>query len=185
MRQQGGLNRLYRSLDDTAKLKANDKAIYTEGVELLMAEKDEDDHARIKYGTDRWTREPSEIAARKLYTQVDDIDGYLKSAQNSDNLVQGKLKDSENVLRLLTGTNRDLEQYVPSSRKVTITPQVARESSQLRSCLDEVSRMENRRKRKIETLMDKAKADNFREFGSLSLCGRASLTPSHYRSCVT
>jgi programmed cell death 6-interacting protein len=170
MRQQDGLNRLYRSLDDTAKLKANDKVIYAEGVELLMAEKDEDDRARIKYGTDRWTREPSEITAKKLYTQVDDIDGYLKSAQNSDNLVQAKLKDSENVLRVLTGTNRDLELYVPSSRRVTITPQVARELSQLRSCLNEVSRIENRRKRKIETLRDKAKADNIRKFLDRYLC---------------
>ena len=171
MRQQDGLNRLYRSLEDTAKLKTNDEAIYTEGVELLMAEKDEDDRALIKYGTDRWTREPSEVAAKKLYTQVGDIDGYLKSAQNSDDLVQGKLKDSENILQILTRTNRDLELYVPSSRKVTITPQVARELSRLRSCLNEVSRMENRRKYKIEDLKDKAKADNIRRFRSLYLRG--------------
>lgn len=162
MRQQDGLNRLFRSLEDTAKLKTNDKAIYTEGVELLMAERDEDDRARTKYGTDRWTREPSEFAAKKLYTQIDDIDGYLESAQKSDELVQGKLKHSENVLQVLAGTNSDLEQYVPSSQKVAITPQVARELSRLRGFLNEVSRMENRRKRKIEILKDKAKADNIR-----------------------
>lgn len=164
MRQQDGLNRLHRSLEDTAKLKANDKAVYTEGVELLTAEKDEDDRARAKYGTDRWTREPSEVAARKIYTQASDIDGYLTSAQNSDDLVKGKLKDSEDVLRVLTGTNRDLESYVPCSRRAAITPQVQQESSRLRGCLNEVSRLENRRKRKIQALKDKAKADDISRF---------------------
>lgn len=168
MRQQDGLNRLRRSLEDTAKLKDNDKGVYTEGVELLTAEKDEDDRARAKYGTDRWAREPSETAARNLYTQASDIDGYLTSAQNSDDLVKGKLKDSEDVLRVLTGTNRDLESYVPCTRRSAITPQVQQESSRLRGCLNEVSRLENRRTRKIQTLKDKAKAD---DIGRFSLAG--------------
>lgn len=164
MRQQDALNRLRRSITDTEKLKANDKMIYNEGVELLMAEKDEDDRARSKYGTDRWVREPSEAAADKLYTKSNEIDGYLKSAQSSDSLIEGKIKDSEPVLRVLTGTNRDLEAFVPSSRRATITPFVERESSKLRSCLNEVSRIENRRKRKVEALKDKAQADDIRKW---------------------
>ena len=163
MRQQDGLNRLHRSLQDTAKLKANDKVIYTEGVELLRAEKDEDNRARAKYGTDRWARAPSEKAAEKVYTQSTEIEGYLASADSSDKLVQNKLRDSERIFRVLTGTNRELEAYVPSSRRAVLTPQVERESSRLRSSLNEVSRLENRRKRKIETLREKSKADSIRK----------------------
>ncbi|EAS33149.3 pH signal transduction protein PalA [Coccidioides immitis RS] len=159
IRQQDGLNRLYRSLEDTSKLKANDKAIYTEGVELLMAEKEEDNRARTKYGTDRWTRLPSKQAAEKLYTKVHEFDGYLASADKSDSLVYKKLRESEHVLRVLTATNRELEAYVPSSRKATVTPQVERESNRLRGSLNDVTRLENRRKRKIEALREKAKAD--------------------------
>ncbi|KAL2013934.1 hypothetical protein VTN00DRAFT_1459 [Thermoascus crustaceus] len=160
VRQQDGLNRLRRSLEDTAKVKANDKAVYNEGVELLAAEKAEDDAARTKYGTDRWTREPSEVAAQKIYTTASEINGYFTSAQSSDDLVEGKLRDNEKVLRVLTGTNRDLESYVPSSRRAEITPQVEQESSRLRSCLNEVSRLENRRKRRIQELKDKARSDD-------------------------
>ncbi|EEP80764.1 pH-response regulator protein palA/RIM20 [Uncinocarpus reesii 1704] len=159
IRQQDGLNRLHRSLEDTSKLKANDRAIYTEGVELLRAEKEEDERARSKYGTDRWSRSPSEQAAEKLYTSVREIDGYLASAHNSDNLIHKKLREFERVLRVLTGTNRDLEAYVPSSKKATVTPQVERESSRLRGSLNEVARLENRRRRKIEALREKAKVD--------------------------
>ncbi|KAK2803982.1 hypothetical protein FQN50_006788 [Emmonsiellopsis sp. PD_5] len=160
IRQQDGLNRLRLSLKDTAKLKANDKAIYTEGVELLMAEKDEDDRARAKHGTDRWTREPSEVAGKNLYTQATEIDGYLASAASSDKLVEDKLAESERVLRVLTGSNRELEAYVPSSRRATVTAQVEREAGRLRGCLNEVGRLESRRRRRVEALREKVREDS-------------------------
>jgi programmed cell death 6-interacting protein len=164
LRQQDALNRLRRSLEDTAKVKANDKAVYTEGVDLLSAEKEEDERARAKYGTARWTREPSEVAGQKVYTTASEINSYFTSAQSTDDLIQGKLRDAEPVLRVLTGTNRDLESYVPSSRRAAITPESERESSRLRSCLNEVSRLENRRKRRIQVLKDKARSDDISEY---------------------
>ena len=160
MRQQGGLHELRRSLEDTAKVKANDRAVYQEGVELLAAEKAEDDASRRRYGTDRWNREPSESAAPKIYATSNDINGYFASAQNSDNLVERKIKDFEAIFIVLTGTNRDLEHYVPSSRRAAIPPELEQESIRLRGCLSEVSRLESRRKRRIQSLKDKARADD-------------------------
>ncbi|KAJ5683260.1 hypothetical protein N7462_006425 [Penicillium macrosclerotiorum] len=160
MRQQDGLNRLRRSVEDTATVKSNDRFIYNEGVELLATEKAEDNAARRKYGTDRWSRQSSEAAAPKIYNTSKEINGYFTSAQSSDDLVERKLRDSEAVFRVLTGTNRDLESYVPSSRRAAIPPEVEQESIKLRSCLSEVSRMENRRRRRIQTLKDKARADD-------------------------
>ncbi|OJJ44785.1 hypothetical protein ASPZODRAFT_121236 [Penicilliopsis zonata CBS 506.65] len=160
MRQQDGQYRLRRSLEDTAKIKANDKAVYQEGVEILAAEKAEDDAARRKYGTERWSREASEVAGLKVYTTSTEINGYFTSAQSSDELVERKMKDSEAVFRVLTGTNRDLEAYVPSSRRAAITPEAERESIRLRSCLNDVSRLENRRKRRIQTVKDKGRSDD-------------------------
>jgi programmed cell death 6-interacting protein len=160
LRQKDGLYRLKRSMEDTSKLKANDKAIHTEGVELLKAEKAEDENARAKYGTDRWSRQPSEVVGQKLWAQSTEIEGYLKSAGSSDDLVQNKMREVEPVLKVLTGTNRELESYVPSSRRATMTPQIEREVGRLRTCLNEVSRLESRRKRKIEALKEKAKSDD-------------------------
>ena len=160
LRQQDGLYRLKRSMEDTAKLKASDQSIYQEGVQLLRAEKLEDKRARAKFGTERWARETSEVALQKVYGQSTDIEGYLKSANSSDDLVQTKMRESEGVLRVLTGTNRDLESFVPSSRGATVTPQIERELTRLRSCLHEVGRLESRRKRQIEALIEKAKSDD-------------------------
>ncbi|PLB37277.1 putative pH signal transduction protein PalA [Aspergillus candidus] len=160
MRQQDGFYRLRRSIEDTATVKANDKAVYNEGVELLAAEKAEDDASRRRYGTERWSRDSSESAAAKLYKTSGEIDGYFTSAQSSDNLVEQKLRDSEAVFRVLTGTNRDLEMYVPSSRRAAIPPEVEQESSRLRGCLSDVSRLESRRKRRAQALKDKARSDD-------------------------
>jgi programmed cell death 6-interacting protein len=164
LRQQDGLYRLKRSMEDTSKLKANDRATYAEGVELLMAEKAEDDSARAKYGSDRWSRQPSDVAGQKLWTQSVEIEGYLTSAASSDDLVQKKMRESERVLNVLTGTNRDLEAYIPSSRRATMTPQIEREVGRLRTGLNEVNRLESRRKRKVETLREKARFDDISKY---------------------
>lgn len=148
------------SVHEIAKLKSNDTLIYQEGVELLRSEASEDERAKLKYGTDRWIRQPSQQAAEKLYSQVTEIDGYLKSAENSDELVKGKVKECESVLQVLSGTERDLEEYVPSSRRAAVQPHVERAARDLRAALNEVSRLESRRKRIVETLRDKAKADD-------------------------
>ncbi|KAJ5134007.1 hypothetical protein N7476_002774 [Penicillium atrosanguineum] len=160
MRQQDALNRLRRSVEDTATVKFNDRSVYNEGVELLAAEKAEDNAARRKYGTERWNRATSEAAAPKVYNSSTEINGYFTSARSSDDLVERKLRDSESVFRVLTGSNRDLESYVPSSRRANIPPEVEREIIKLRSCLSEVNRMENRRRRRIQTWKDKARADD-------------------------
>ena len=160
IRQQEGLHRLRRTMHEISKLRANDAATYNEGVEVLKSESAEDDRAKLKYGTDRWTRQASQQAAEPMYRQAAEIEGYLKSANSSDELVKGKLKECEAVLQLLCGTDRDLEDYVPSSRRATITPNVERAISALRAQLNEVSRLENRRKKTIEKLRDKAKKDD-------------------------
>ena len=160
LRQQDGLYRLKRSVEDISKLRLNDQSILQEGVDLLKAEKFEDDRVRNKYGTERWTREPSEVALKKLYDQSAALQGYLNSAASSDDLVKTKIRSHESVFHVLTGTNRDLESYIPSSRVAHLTPQIERASTQLRSVLNDITRIETRRKRKGQALKDKAKADD-------------------------
>lgn len=101
MHQQGGIRTLLRSMDDIAKLKATDYAIYQEAVEMLEAEAKEDDTLRAKHGTDRWTREPSKTAGAGLWAHVDEYNGILKSAENSDRVVKNKMEENEELLRLL------------------------------------------------------------------------------------
>lgn len=160
IRQQDGLHRLRRSLREIATLRENDASIYQEGVDYLLSEADEDNAARLKYGTDRWSRLPSQKAAEKLYAQAAEIDGYLKSAKKSDDLVENRIRESERIFQILAGSPRDLEEYVPSSRKLAVTSQVEIAATNLRDALNKVNDLGIRRKRAIGTLRDKAKADD-------------------------
>ncbi|KAI9054076.1 hypothetical protein LZ554_001247 [Drepanopeziza brunnea f. sp. 'monogermtubi'] len=160
IRQADALNRLQRSFSDTAKLKASDDAMFAEGRELLQAEQSENEKLLMKYGTDRWARLDSKSAAAKLYTQVGEIEGYLRSAQNSDQLVISKYRECEDMLRVLSSSDRDIANFVPSSRRAAIPPKIEEEVSRLRKSLDELKRLETRRGRKIEALRDKAKKDD-------------------------
>lgn len=160
IRQQDGINRLLRSMEDTRKLIYTNQAAYQEGVDCLKSEVEEDESARRRYGTERWTRQPPEQAAPQLFAQIDEIDGYFKASTNSDNIVKAKLNENEQFIRLLSGSDYELENYVPSGRRPTITGDVEREAGKLRGCFNEVSRLENRRRRKIEVLRTKAKQDD-------------------------
>ncbi|MCJ1380577.1 pH-response regulator protein palA/rim20 [Xylographa soralifera] len=161
VRQQQGIHKIRRAMHDVETLKANDIAIYQEGIELLRLEASEDEKAKMKHGTERWTRPSSRQAGAKLYQQQALIgDQYLKPANDNDDSVKSKFKECESVLRILDGTDRDLEEYVPSSRTAIIPPKVEREASNLRNVLNEVHRMESRRRRRAETLREKAKSDD-------------------------
>lgn len=160
VRQANGVQRLHTTIADTEKLKNSTRLLYQEGLDLLRTETGEDEAARRKYGTDRWNRPPARDGMPKLYKQVEDIRGYLQQAETSDGLVQEKLRQNESLIRLLGGDDRDLEDYVPSSRRATMTAKVEREANQLRASLNEVSRLEARRRKKVEALRTKARDDD-------------------------
>lgn len=160
IRQVNGVQRLHNTIADTEKLKASNRVLYQEGIDLLRTEAGEDEAARRKYGTERWSRPTGKDALPKLYNQVNDIEGYLKQADSSDRLVQTRLRENESLIRLLGGTDRDLEDYVPSSRRATITAKVEREVNALRSSLNEINRLESRRRKKVDALKTKAKEDD-------------------------
>ncbi|KAF2771355.1 BRO1-domain-containing protein [Teratosphaeria nubilosa] len=160
VRQVGGIQQLHSTMADTEKIKANNRAMYQEGVDLLRAEASEDESARRRYGTERWSRPPASEAQPQLYQKVTDIEGYLRQADSSDKVVQNKLRENESLIRLLCGTDRDLEDYVPSSRRATMTAKVEREANALRAHLNELARLESRRKRKVEALRMKAREDD-------------------------
>ncbi|KAI9735744.1 MAG: pH-response regulator protein palA/rim20 [Claussenomyces sp. TS43310] len=160
IRQADVPTRIQRSLSDNEKLKSSDEAIFMEGRESLNAEAQEDKNLRLKYGTDRWTRPESQAVANALYVKVTEIDGYLKSAANSDELVKTKYRGCEEMLRMLSSSTRDIGEFVPSSRRVAVPPKLEVEVSRLRASLNDLSRLESRRRRAIDSIREKAKKDD-------------------------
>ncbi|ESZ90874.1 hypothetical protein SBOR_8743 [Sclerotinia borealis F-4128] len=160
LRQADAVGRIHRTFSDAAKLKATDEGIFLEAKELLQSEASENERFLRKFGSDRWSRLDSRSAAPKLYTQVDEIEGYFKSAASSDQVVIDRFHEYEPILEILTGSDHDIGNFVPSSRRVTILPKLEGEVSKVRNSLNEISRLESRRRRKIEALRGKTKKDD-------------------------
>ncbi|KAF8473871.1 BRO1-like domain-containing protein [Kalaharituber pfeilii] len=160
VRQQDGLKRLLVTVEDISKLKANNKAMYQEAAEMLASEEANDKQLREKHGTVWWTRPSSRVAAPQLFKELEDYAEYMKSADQSDKLVKEKVAEHEAVLKVLGGDISGVEAFVPNTQRVKMTPKLEREVSRLRECLNEVSRLESRRRRKIGALREKARMDD-------------------------
>lgn len=160
IRQQDGVNKLIQTFEDIARLKSNDSAMCQEALELLNEEAREDEQARLKYGTERWQRPSSREAAAKFIQKAEEYSNILKQAEGSDELVRNKFLEFEPTMRLLAGSKTALHQAVPSSQRTAMTPKMEREVERLRAGLNEVSRLESRRARKIEALKEKAAHDD-------------------------
>ena len=160
IRQQDGVGRVRQSVEDTKKVKRSGYAIYQEGCDMLENEETQDEAARRKHGTDYWKRPPARQAAAKLFEEMAQIDGWFRSAAQSDDTVETKLKENEYHIGLLSGSDRDLENFVPSGRRPMVNGCVEREAGRVRGCFNDVNRLESRRRRKIETLRTKVNQDD-------------------------
>ncbi|KAI9716044.1 MAG: pH-response regulator protein palA/rim20 [Chrysothrix sp. TS-e1954] len=168
IRQQDGLTRLQRTLNEIDTLKRNDRRTYDEGMAALKSETSDDAAARLKYGTDRWQRLDSTTASQTLSGRGRELEDYFSKATSSDSTVRSSLKANESTIRTLSGSNRDIEAYIPNSTLRTgasipaqnMSPALTSAVSQLRSLLNDLNRLEASRRHKTNSLKQKAEADD-------------------------
>ncbi|KAL8409574.1 hypothetical protein RB594_007860 [Gaeumannomyces avenae] len=165
IRQADALHRIHRSFADIEKLRSSDQAVFEEGKSLLGAEEEEDQRLRRKYGTERWTRPESRQdpgGGAKLWGQVSEVSGYLASSTSSDAIVREKFSAVEDTLLILAGPDRGLMDFVPSSRRTEIPESVKPALGRLRGAYNDVLRLESRRRKRIESLRERARADDIK-----------------------
>lgn len=164
IRQADAVNRIPKSFADVDKLRAADLAIFEEGKAALLSEQEEDQQLRMRYGTDRWTRADgqSDPQGAKLWQHAQEIDGYFQSSQSSDALVREKYAATEELLHILSGTDRALMEYVPSSGRIDMPEPVKASVGRLRATYNDVLRLESRRRKKVESLRESARKDDIK-----------------------
>ncbi|GAB1318172.1 pH-response regulator protein palA/rim20 [Madurella fahalii] len=165
IRQADALNRLQRGLADIEKLCASDRAVFEEGRALLAAEEEEDKKLRLKHGTQRWTRpesrvEPSHDGGARLWNQAADIEGYFASSTSSDAVVREKFAAVKDTLAILAGPDRGIMDYIPNSRKTEIPELLKPAIGRLRGVYNDVLRLESRRRKRVESLRARSRADD-------------------------
>lgn len=165
IRQTDGISRIQRSFADIDKLRSSDIAVFEEGKSLLMAEEEEDQRLRRRHGTQRWGRPESRedpSGGQKLWAQVGEISGYFASSTSSDGIVREKYLAIEDTLMVLASSDRALLDFVPSSRRTEIPESVKPALGRLRGAYNDVLRMENRRRKRVESLRERARADDIK-----------------------
>ncbi|KAL2132272.1 hypothetical protein VTI74DRAFT_3986 [Chaetomium olivicolor] len=165
IRQADAINRLQRGLADIEKLCASDRAIFEEGKALLVAEEEEDRNLRLKHGTQRWTRpesraEPSRDGGARLWNQAAEVDGYFASSTSSDAVVREKFAAVKDTLAILAGPDRGMMDYIPNSRKTEIPELLKPAIGRLRGIYNDVQRLESRRRKRVESLRARSRADD-------------------------
>ncbi|KAK4641618.1 pH-response regulator protein palA/rim20 [Podospora bellae-mahoneyi] len=167
IRQADALNKLQRGFADVEKLCASDKAVFEEGKALLAAEEEEDHALRLKYGTQRWARpesraDPSHDGGAKLWNHAGDIDGYFASSMSSDAVVREKFAAVKETLAILAGPDRGMMDYIPNSRRTEIPELLKPAIGRLRGVYNDVLRLESRRRKRIESLRARSRADDIK-----------------------
>ncbi|VUC36723.1 unnamed protein product [Clonostachys rosea] len=188
IRQADAVQRVHRSFADIDKLRSADMAIFDEGKECLLAEEEEDQRLRRRYGTDRWARADSanDPKGAELRTVAVEIEGYIASSTSSDQIVREKFAAIERVLNVLAGPDRVLMEFVPSSRRTDSSEAVRSAVGKLRSAYSDVLRLESRRRKKVETLRENVKRDDIKP-DILKECARlertyptTTIVPAHF-----
>ncbi|KAG6009427.1 serine/threonine protein kinase prr1 [Claviceps maximensis] len=164
LRQADGIGRLQKSFADVEKLRAADVAVFEDGTSALATENEEDQKLRIKYGTDRWTRpdSQSDVQGGKLWGHAAEIEGYFTSSASSDGVVREKFAANEGLFRILSGSDRHLMDFVPSSSQRDTSFDLKQSIGKVRSAYNDVLRLESKRRKKIESLRDHARRDDIK-----------------------
>jgi programmed cell death 6-interacting protein len=164
IRQADAIGRLERSFADIEKLRSTDMAIFEEGKAALAAEEEEDSRLRAKHGTARWTRPDSrnDPQGSKLWEHVGTIESYFQTSINSDGMVRDKYASIQDLLRVLSGSDRALMEFVPSSRSRETAEELKPAIGKLRSAYNDVLRLESRRRKKVESLRESARRDDIK-----------------------
>ena len=164
IRQADAVGRIQKSFADIDKLRSADMVIFEEGKAALTAEEDEDQTLQRRFGTERWRRPESQADPQgvKLWGHANEIESYFQSSISSDGVVRDKFASIEDLLRILSGPDRGLMDYVPASRQKEVSEELRPAVGKLRSAYNDILRLESRRRKKVESLREDTRRDDIK-----------------------
>ncbi|OLL23761.1 pH-response regulator protein palA/RIM20 [Neolecta irregularis DAH-3] len=155
----GGVDKLDEAVQSIDRLRTEDIEIWNEAMMILADEKTENINLEKQYGTDRWKRANNEELTR-LVAKSTEYKKMLEDAGDSDELVRSRLAEWEDLIALLGGELSDLEAFVPNSKKSKLSYQTEKAVRRVRDVMNELSRLEAKRRRDIENVKRRMDGDN-------------------------
>lgn len=147
-----GVEQLRLSLRDIEAMGNESSRLLEEASESLMIDEKEDTFMRSKYGTDRWTREPSRVAAQDLWNIRDELDQYLNMGRKGDGSIRSSFSCVEERLMTLESGQAMLEQRIPQAVAVKWGADLEKAIADLRQALQRARGMDRQRTEHLRDL---------------------------------
>jgi len=140
---KGGYNALpeLQTRVQTADKQAEDALKKIQNV--IQQETKEDLEMRQKYGH-KWNRRPSEQITAQFKAEIDEIQKYLRTAQESNRKIEGELKENKGRIEMLNQSREQIESKLPKSET---SGEKSEAATQLIQQLDELSHLLEKNKK--------------------------------------
>lgn len=148
----GGTKLIDSSMFEIGKLAKQCQDLVDACNERLSMERYEDRLMKEKQGSDRWTREPSSIAASELSTRVNKMASYLDQSLQSDSLIMDLYHAIKEVLLVYCGGKQKLNGTIPRSSHAQVNSGVGQVIGQLRELLASGDKIEQSKQRLISSV---------------------------------
>ncbi|GAO48459.1 BRO1-domain-containing protein [Saitoella complicata NRRL Y-17804] len=156
----GGVARIKEMIADVQKLAKNNTAVFEEAHKTIAAEASEDEQLRAKYGTAHWTRPASASIAGHLFEQGGQYYAILETAAKSDEVIRKKFADWEELIGILGGDSTELQEFIPNVLTQRTSAKSELAAKKVRDNLNELARLERRRRERIEDLKHRARIED-------------------------
>ncbi|KAI9475614.1 MAG: BRO1-like domain-containing protein [Benjaminiella poitrasii] len=150
VRADGGSQSLYEMWEQVQKASAKNGDILEEAFNILDEEHEWDDSLRLKY-TRIWTRPESHQLTQQLVAQGTKHQQTLSAAQKADLIVRSKLDTWATIIDVLTLSDEDLENSIPSDNSSL---------SQAKPLVDDMDHRVQARERLIQTVKKISNGDD-------------------------
>lgn len=148
----GGTKLIDSSMFEIGKLAKQCQDLVDACNERLSMERYEDHLMKEKQGSDRWTREPSRVAASELSTRVNKMASYLDQSLQSDSLIMDLYRAIKEVLLVYCGGKQKLIGTIPRSSHAQVNSSVGQVIGQLRELLANGDKIEQSKQRLISSV---------------------------------
>ncbi|KAK6461419.1 BRO1-like domain-containing protein [Scheffersomyces coipomensis] len=156
----GGTRIIEQSIQEISELSKESRRLIDECSGRLQLEANEDEMLRRKFGTQNWNKPSTHEATKDLIEKITKMSNYQEQAKSGDNLVALKYQELKPFLEIYCGGYESLIDFIPNSSYVALEGDISIIISDLRDALNQVIKMEEKRKEFLSGLEMKVRDHN-------------------------
>lgn len=156
----GGTDIIEDSITEINKLSMECQQLIDHCNGRLTLDAKEEDMMRQRHGREHWNHQTTEVAARALIERIEKMIQYLDQARDGDSCVLTKYYEIKPYLEIYCGGYKPLSEFIPNSDYSKVDKNMSNIITDLRNAVNQVSVLEEQRKRFLLQVELKAREHN-------------------------